>query len=210
VTASGAAQCQSAGFSSTGISFWGGSSATSSIVMAVPPHALTRPGVPEHKPKPNATPKLDGDGEECLRQGGYEVPIATDRLGHAGGPRVGLLEASFLSTAFRAAPAAAVLASSAAALPLIHRRRAGGPLWLAESKRGARSRPALAPGRAVAVTFTSHPIRFDPRVLNDLGRATSPMSSDPWVTECLLLIIYGPKHERDLNRLPSVPPQKPS
>src|SRR5262249_32303454 len=50
-----------------------------------------RPGVPKHQPEADAASELDSNGKERLRQRGYDVPISTDRFGHAGGLRVGLL-----------------------------------------------------------------------------------------------------------------------
>jgi hypothetical protein len=47
--------------------------------------------MPEHQPEADAASELDGDGKERLREHGDDVLVGADRLGHAGGLRVGLL-----------------------------------------------------------------------------------------------------------------------
>ena len=52
--------------------------------------------MPEHPPEPDATPELNRDGNECLRQRGDHILVGAYRLRHAGGLRVSLLDGLFL------------------------------------------------------------------------------------------------------------------
>ena len=49
----------------------------------------------EHQPEAHAAAELDADGEDGVRQRGDQVLIGADRLGHAGGLRIGLHRGRF-------------------------------------------------------------------------------------------------------------------